>query len=73
MSRIALGAPSTQWYEQGHTEPNHPVAWELKRKESIKKEQWWQNKMLFGWVRSGQTEKFLAKGHDAQTEPREHS
>lgn len=36
MSRIALGAPSTQWYEQGHTEPNHPVAWELKEERKHK-------------------------------------
>lgn len=36
MSRIALGAPSPQWYEQGHTEPNHPVAWELKEERKHK-------------------------------------
>lgn len=36
MSRIALGAPGTQWYEQGHTEPNHPVPWELKEERKHK-------------------------------------
>lgn len=73
MSRIALGAPSTQWYEQGHTEPNHPAAWEIKEERKHKERTVVAKKMLFGWIRSGQTEKFLARGHDAQTEPREHS
>ena len=36
MSRIALGAPSPQWYERGHTKPNHPVAWELKEERKHK-------------------------------------